>query len=933
MTVPFVGRRAELAALRGLISAASRDGAPVVGLVTGEAGAGKSRLLRELATDLDPRRRVDLTGFEPTASIPLAAAAELLRRLASVPGHGPRLGDLAFGERSHSPAAALQVFEAANRAIAAAGPLVVVVDDLQWVDPQSVALLHYLVNAAESAKRPLAVVAASRTSPTATSFADGVVKPRGEGRGLSIEIGGLDLEAGVALARAIDGDLEPASAEALWRRAAGNTFWIEALARVRVPGSGGDPVVDRLRTLGSDAGRLVELLAIGARPFSPDDLAELARWTPNRLDAAIRELVARGLAIDERGHVRLAHDLIREAAVRAMPGSIATQTHRRLAELLERTRGDDLRLLAEAVEHRRAAGLPTAELAIRLVASPQRRLLGEADLRRLSAIASDLAPGSAEQLQLDRGLGRLAGVLGFQELALQHAVRRAAHQPDASGRQDAALDAALAAYRLGLAAEAHAHLERARSAAAPSPESTARVEALEAEIALWLDHDPRAGARAAQSALGAARTMAAAAGGPDRLPTEPRRVYVAALEASIGAAMQEERFDDVRSLTGEILPAARALDDETYVAALLRSGFALRPLGAIHEAERVYREAWELAHRAVLPFPMIDAGIGLGRVLRDLGRLGESLEVTRETVDLETRLGSPPGRWGNASASLHATELSLGEPQALERLRADAQTHPNPHFRMWIHQLIAIWLARLDPGRSAPVIELSLAAGRADSALAGCPRCGGELVAVAVEALARLGRVAEARRELAGWEARGIREYPWQGLLRARAEASIAMAEGGGAAAVPALVDLCGKLADAELLDDLVWARLDLGAAQAGHDRDAAVAAYSSAADLATRIGATSRRRLADKALRRLGVRAWRRGPAGTVAGPADLSPREAEIAGLAGGGATNAEIAEALAISQKTVERHITNTLAKLGARNRTELAARLRGGTGIPR
>src|SRR4029079_10618268 len=116
---------------------------------------------------------------------------------------------------------------------------------------------------------------------------------------------------------------------------------------------------------------------------------------------------------------------------------------------------------------------------------------------------------------------------------------------------------------------------------------------------------------------------------------------------------------------------------EVYVAALLRSGFGLRPLGAVSEAEAIYREAWDISHRAVLPYPMIDAGIGLARVLRDLGRLVEAHDIARENVDLEQRLGSPPGRWGNAVATLHLAQISIGEPDGLAGLRRDARDHPN----------------------------------------------------------------------------------------------------------------------------------------------------------------------------------------------------------------------------------------------------------------
>jgi DNA-binding NarL/FixJ family response regulator len=71
-------------------------------------------------------------------------------------------------------------------------------------------------------------------------------------------------------------------------------------------------------------------------------------------------------------------------------------------------------------------------------------------------------------------------------------------------------------------------------------------------------------------------------------------------------------------------------------------------------------------------------------------------------------------------------------------------------------------------------------------------------------------------------------------------------------------------------------------------------------------------------------VRTWRRSVTG---GP--LTTREGEVAQLAAGGATNREIASMLFLSPKTVERHLSNVFRKIGARNRTELAAKLRDST----
>ena len=86
-------------------------------------------------------------------------------------------------------------------------------------------------------------------------------------------------------------------------------------------------------------------------------------------------------------------------------------------------------------------------------------------------------------------------------------------------------------------------------------------------------------------------------------------------------------------------------------------------------------------------------------------------------------------------------------------------------------------------------------------------------------------------------------------------------------------------------------------------------------------------RQLADRALRSLGGRTWGRGPAPSVGGsPLDrLTTREREIAFRVAHGESNPEIARVLFLSRKTVERHVSNILAKLGTRNRTELAAML--------
>ena len=117
-------------------------------------------------------------------------------------------------------------------------------------------------------------------------------------------------------------------------------------------------------------------------------------------------------------------------------------------------------------------------------------------------------------------------------------------------------------------------------------------------------------------------------------------------------------------------------------------------------------------------------------------------------------------------------------------------------------------------------------------------------------------------------------------------------------------------------------------------DPKAAGRVLREAGALAEQAGAGTETGLASQRLRALGVRTWRRGrKAGGTDPLANLSEREREIARRVASGASNPEIAARLFLSRKTVERHVSNILAKLGLRNRTELAGALAKVEGPPR
>src|SRR5439155_5372709 len=107
---------------------------------------------------------------------------------------------------------------------------------------------------------------------------------------------------------------------------------------------------------------------------------------------------------------------------------------------------------------------------------------------------------------------------------------------------------------------------------------------------------------------------------------------------------------------------------------------------------------------------------------------------------------------------------------------------------------------------------------------------------------------------------------------------------------------------------DALWTRLDLGAALATADRPRAKEILGRVARLADESGAQTIVAVAEKRLRALGVRTWRRGPGGG----GTLTEREHAIARLVAEGASSPEIALQLIMSRKTVVRHVSYVLKK---------------------
>jgi DNA-binding CsgD family transcriptional regulator len=213
-----------------------------------------------------------------------------------------------------------------------------------------------------------------------------------------------------------------------------------------------------------------------------------------------------------------------------------------------------------------------------------------------------------------------------------------------------------------------------------------------------------------------------------------------------------------------------------------------------------------------------------------------------------------------------------------------------------------------------------------DVEAAGCERCRWDAVLCAVEAYARTGRCSEAQDLAARWDAHHPEPYAFSRFQRQHAEALL-VARGGNAASGVRLFEAAYIEAERlHLSHEALCVEVDLAETLVPINPERAMATLQSAAGLAEVVGSESTRQRAERSLRSLGVRTWRRTPTRRGGVVPALSTRENEIVRLVLEGASNPEIASALFVSRKTVERHVSNILDKLGVRNRTELASAFR-------
>jgi len=438
--LPLVGRQAEVDALSRRWQTARR-GRSGMHLLNGVAGVGKTRLLSELAGEV--QRHEDLVArarcFAGGATLPMgpvaewlssralrqqldgldpAWAAEVERLVPSTASHEPPPQPMVDGWQRHRFFLGL-----VHAVLDVARPTLLTLDDVQWCDGETLAWLHFFLREAHG--KPLLVLASARAeelgdNPAASRL---LVALGQEGRLSRTDVEPLDATATVELARLAG--REPDDEAALVSATGGYPLFVIESARVAVDGSGPpDAIVDsprvqavlegRLAQLSDDAAAIARLASVVGRDFDPELLEEASDLPAEAVANALDELWRRRL-LGQRGQgtYDFTHDLLRDAARRQVSPAAASLMHRRVAQALAlRARGDLDDSPARIAYHYEQAGTPGRAVPFHLAAADlaSRRFAYDHAIDHYTAARGQLARSPAGP-QRDR-----------QELQLLHAM-------------------------------------------------------------------------------------------------------------------------------------------------------------------------------------------------------------------------------------------------------------------------------------------------------------------------------------------------------------------------------------------------------------------------------------------------------------------------------------------------------------------------------
>ncbi len=425
--MPLIGRKAEWRKLLECLGFAARD-LPLLAVISGEPGIGKSRLAEELyarcTQEGQPAARTRCysgqgqMAYTPVAgwlrATPLEAAraqlshsqlAELARVLPEILEQIPALGRPRPLSESWER---LHFYDSLNTVVAKAEkPLLLFIDDLQWCDADSLEWLHSLSHAPASARTlvlgTLRPEEAGRDHPL-TRLLDAL---RQSGQLVEVPLSPLDAPETLTLAQQISAQFQANDLGELYRATKGNPLFVVESVRAGLQSPQQTPrlhavITARLAQLSKPSYELAGMAAAIGRPFSFDLLAKATDWDEDSLSRALDELWQRRI-IESHGvaEYNFTHDRLREVAYAELTLVRRRFLHRRVARALAEIHGGDPEALsAQLAEHCEAAGM--AEDAIRhyrAAARFDRQRYADADAAGLLRRALALNRGQPESVR------------------------------------------------------------------------------------------------------------------------------------------------------------------------------------------------------------------------------------------------------------------------------------------------------------------------------------------------------------------------------------------------------------------------------------------------------------------------------------------------------------------------------------------------------
>ncbi|MFD7156821.1 AAA family ATPase [Kribbella sp. NPDC059898] len=955
-STPLVGRSSEMAALLSAVDDAKTRRAGAV-LLSGDAGVGKTRMLDEVATGAHERGFGVLVGHCTDfgdAGLPYQPFSEIFGRLAGdrpdlvegVLTNFPAIGRLLPAHRLLGAQPAPQqegqldraaLFDAVLggfTALSTSEPLLVIIEDAHWADDSTRDLIGFLITRLTSQRLALVVSYRSddlhRRHPLRRPIAEWSRNPRVR----RVNLLPLDADEARTLLHSLLTDPLPAEEERrILERAGGNAFFTEELAAAAsmgdndgVPPDLADLLLVRLDPLSDNARQVARVIAVAGHRVPHTLLTAVAKLPDRELDDALRELIdAHIIDVPTSDRYYFRHALLAEAVYDDLLPGERVREHAAYVQALENqtvagtaaelaghaTRSHDL---ATAFEARVRAGQEALS-----VAAPQEAL-------KHYEMALELFPNAAPTTTVDKTWlivdTATAATLSSQHLRGLKLLRKAlAELPEeAPKRQRAELLLPLADIALIIDndQESNEAVSQALKLVNDEPASVfkAQVASLYARVSDALGR-PMEAERWAHKALEIAREAGQESAASDagitlaqlrRRAGDPETAAKQLEEAAVRAQLTGDPAAEVRSRfllgstryeQGDLLNAKAALSFATKRAGELGRqwaayGFDARRMLALTQ---FMLGEWDDASATARTDAMTPAAAGAAlravefsvRGGRGDTAVAEEFEMSRKWWDLDIMLpiiGLQP-----AVDAYRA----LDKPAAAEKLVADVTMLCADVFQTeW-------FLGRI---RFA-TLGLQLLCHRA----VGEPSAAADLVARGAE-LVSMGQ-STAEKGLPPGRLMGVEGLAWLARLESEWE-RLRWLAGVDAPTPEEHVAAWQRTTDAfgyGYVFEQAWSRVRLSAALRAAGR---VAEANEQAALAAEAGRElSARPLLEEA------------GGGDSHGASALTSRETEVLRLLAEGRTNRQLARELYISEKTVSVHVSNILAKLGVRSRTEAAA----------